>query len=236
MPGGSGDRQSIICQLKARPTRSLDTLALGEALDTLRPKGQGYSRIQMMDDVELHTHGNQVAEAAFEGARVTVASLLSALALDGWLKVRDASPSAAEETGSSNPHIRLNAMGRRYMRWALTNRALFRAINHPDVKRYAGDELNDAVDNFSAIVRSAIDATRRAGRHAETSLTVLTIFTNAVPIGAATVLSDSLLAKFMPTDMDEEELIAQVVDLVVPLSGVEIEDGKSLSNSRPPSS
>jgi hypothetical protein len=57
-----------------------------------------------------------------------------------------------------------------------------------------------------------------------------------VPIGAATVLSDSLLAKFMPTDMDEEELIAQVVDLVVPLSGVEIEDGKSLSNSRPPSS
>jgi hypothetical protein len=64
----------------------------------------------------------------------------------------------------------------------------------------------------------------------------MTIFTNAVPIGAATVLSDSLLAKFMPTDMDEEELIAQVVDLVVPLSGVEIEDGKSLSNSRPPSS
>ena len=164
------------------------------------------------------------------------ASLLSALALDGWLKVRDATLSAAEETGSSNPHIRLNAMGRGYMRWALINRALFRAINHPDVKRYAGDELNDAVDNFSAIVRSAIDATRRAGRHAETSLTVLTIFTNAVPIGAATVLSDSLLAKFMPTDMDEEELIAQVVDLVVPLSGVEIEDGKSLSNSRPPSS
>jgi hypothetical protein len=186
--------------------------------------------------VELHTHGNQVAEAAFEGARVTIASLLSELALDGWLKVSDATLSAAEETGSSNPHIRLNAMGRGYMRWALTNRALFRAINHPDVKRYAGDELNDAVDNFSAIVRSAIDATRRAGRHAETSLTVLTIFTNAVPIGAATVLSDSLLAKFMPTDMDEEELIAQVVDLVVPLSGVEIEDGKSLSNSRPPSS
>ena len=120
-----------------------------------------------MDDVELHTHGNQVAEAAFEGARVTIASLLSELALDGWLKVSDATLSAAEETGSSNPHIRLNAMGRGYMRWALTNRALFRAINHPDVKRYAGDELNHAVDNFSAIVRSAIDATRRAGRHAE---------------------------------------------------------------------
>lgn len=85
-------------------------------------------------------------------------------------------------------------------------------------------------------MRSAIDATQRAGRHAETSLTVLTIFTNAVPIGAATVLSDSLLAKVMPNDMDEEEPIAQVVDLVVPLSGVEIEDGKSLSNCRSPSS
>ena len=34
--------------------------------------------IEVMDDVELHTHGNQVAEAAFEGARVTVASLLIA--------------------------------------------------------------------------------------------------------------------------------------------------------------
>ena len=79
------------------------------------------------------------------------ASLLSALALDGWLKVRDATLSAAEETGSSNPHIRLNAMGRGYMRWALTNRALFRAINHPDVKRYAGDELNDiTAENFAA--------------------------------------------------------------------------------------
>ena len=111
-------------------------------------------------------------------------------------------------------------MGRGYLRWALNNRALFRAINHPDVNRQASDELREAVDNFSDIVRSAIDATRRAGRHADVSLTVLTIFTNAVPIGAATVLSDSLLAKLMPAEMDQEELIAQVVDLVVPLSGV----------------
>lgn len=152
------------------------------------------------------------------------ASLLSALALDGWLKVRDATLAAAEETGSANPHIRLNAMGRGYLRWALTNRALFRAINHPDVKRQASDELNNAVDNFSDIVRSAIEATRRAGRHADTSLEALTIFTNAVPIGAAIVLSDSLLARLMPTEMEEEALIAQVVDLVVPLSEIDLEE------------
>ncbi len=152
------------------------------------------------------------------------ASLLSALALDGWLKVRDATLSAAEETDSSNPHVRLNAMGRGYMRWALNNRALFRAINHPDVNRQASEALNSAVDNFSETVRSAIEATQRAGRHADVSLTVLTIFTNAVPIGAATVLSDSLLAKLMPAEMNEEELIAQVVDLVVPLSDAVVED------------
>ena len=115
-------------------------------------------------------------------------------------------------------------MGRGYLRWALTNRALFRAINHPDVKRQASDELNDAVDNFSDIVRSAIEATRRAGRHADTSLEALTIFTNAVPIGAAIVLSDSLLARLMPTEMEEEALIAQVVDLVVPLSEIDLEE------------
>ena len=157
--------------------------------------------------------------------------LLSALALDGWLKVRDATLSAAEATGSSNPHIRLNAMGRGYLRWALNNRALFRAINHPDVNRQASDELSEAVDNFSDIVQSAIEATRRAGRHADTPLTVLTIFTNAVPIGAATVLSDSLLARLMPADMDQEELIAQVVDLVVPLSNVEAEERSAFASS-----
>ena len=69
------------------------------------------------------------------------------MALDGWLKVRDATLSAAEATGSSNPHIRLNAMERGYLRWALNNRALFRAINHPDVNRQASDELSEAVDN-----------------------------------------------------------------------------------------
>ena len=163
------------------------------------------------------------------------ASLLSALALDGWLKVRDATLSAAAATGSSNPHIQLNAMGRGYLRWALNNRALFRAINHPDVNRQASDELREAVDNFSDIVQTAIDATRRAGRHADVSLTVLTIFTNAVPIGAATVLSDSLLAKLMPAEMDQEELIAQVVDLVVPLSDVEAEERLAYSGSPAPS-
>ena len=60
------------------------------------------------------------------------AALLSALAATGWLQVRDATLSAAEETGNDDPLVRLNAMGRGYMRWALQHRSLFRSLHHPE--------------------------------------------------------------------------------------------------------
>ena len=83
------------------------------------------------------------------------AALLSALATEGWLKIRDATLEAANQTGSNNAHIRLNAMGRGYLRWALNNRALYRTIYHPDVSRYASAELLDAIDQFGKTVQDA---------------------------------------------------------------------------------
>ncbi len=145
------------------------------------------------------------------------AALLSALATDGWLKIADATLRAADESPSSDSHVRLNAMGRAYMRWALNNRALFRTLYHPDVNRYASEELMSAIRRFSDAVRSAVEATQQDGRHPEVPLPILTMFTNAVPTGAALLLVDPLLRREVEADVDQEALIEQVIDLVVPL-------------------
>ena len=147
------------------------------------------------------------------------AALLSALATEGWLQVRDATLAAADATGSDDPHVRLNAMGRGYLRWALNNRALFRAILHPDVNRQASAELRSAIEQFTLTVRKQTEATQRDGRHADVPLSVLSIFTNAVPVGAAVLLIDSLLGPAPGSELDQEVLIEQVINLVVPLPG-----------------
>lgn len=144
-------------------------------------------------------------------------ALLEALASKGWHEARDATLAAAEQCGSDNPHRRLNAMGRGFLRWALNNRALFRAIYHPDVSRQASDSLHNAVETFAETVQSAIQATQRDGRHSQVPLPVLALFTNAVPTGAAMLLLDSVLGEAMSPDLEQEELIAQLIDLVVPL-------------------
>ena len=149
------------------------------------------------------------------------AALLSALATDGWLKVRDATLNEAEATGSDDPHVKLNAMGRGYLRWALNNRALFRAIYHPDVSRQASDELRGAIERFASTVRAAVDETQRDGRHPEADLRALTLFTNAVPTGAAVLLLDSMIGHEMAEGLESEKLIEEVINLVVPLPNAE---------------
>jgi hypothetical protein len=48
-------------------------------------------------------------------------------------------------------------------------------------------------------------------------LPVLTLFTNAVPTGAAMLILDSILGQTMSTEIEQEELIANIIDLIVPL-------------------
>jgi AcrR family transcriptional regulator len=145
------------------------------------------------------------------------AALLAALAADAWMKARDATLSEAQQTGSDNAHVRLHAMGCGYLRWALNNRALFRAMYHPDVNRYASEELVEAIRRFSDTVREAVRQTQAEGRHPEVPLPVLTLFTNAVPSGAALLMIDPLLGKEFETQEEQEAMIEQIIDLVVPL-------------------
>ncbi len=147
------------------------------------------------------------------------AALLAALATDGWLKVAEATLTAADATGSDDPAVRLNAMGRGFLSWALDNRALFRTILHPDVTRFADDKLKDAMQDFTAGVRVEIEAAQAQGRHADVALPILSLYTNAVPFGAAMLLINPLLSVEQPNieAYDEERLIEEVINLVVPL-------------------
>ena len=148
------------------------------------------------------------------------AALLAALATDGWTKIRDATLNAAA-TEPDDPHRRLNAMGRGYLRWALQNRAQFRSLYHPDVNRFADAELLDAMQQFADTVRDAVAATQAAGRHPDVPLPLLTLYTNAVPTGAAILLVDPLLQNDADAwglgDVDEDTMIERIIDLVVPL-------------------
>ena len=147
------------------------------------------------------------------------ADLLAALAAEGYAELKAATLSAAESVGD-DPWVRLNAMGRGFLRWAFDNPASLRAITHPDVERYADDELMAVMADFEATVREAIVATQAAGRHPDSDLRVLEVFTNSVPFGAAMMLAQPVFSKSLG-DKDPDTFIAELVELVCPVAGRE---------------
>ena len=147
------------------------------------------------------------------------AALLAALATDGWLKIRSATLAAADATNSTDASVRLNAMGQGFLRWALNHRALFRTVMHPDVTRFADQKLKDAMLHFNNTLRAEIHATQKAGRHAKTALPIVSLYTNAVPFGAAMLLINPLLGSddLELAEYEQESLIKELINLVVPL-------------------
>ena len=145
----------------------------------------------------------------------TRAHLLSALAEDGYSGLTHATLSAADAAGP-DPWIRLNAMGRGFLHWVFDNRASFRAICHPDVSRYADDALRAAIRRFREAIRDAVADAQRAGRHPEARLDLLTLYTKAVPFGAAMMLFDGLFEDHRNTT-DRDALIEELIELVVPI-------------------
>ena len=111
-------------------------------------------------------------------------------------------------------------MGQGYLRWAFANRSLYRALYHPDVNRYASTELKEAIDQFSQTVRDAVEETQKEGRAQDVPLNVLTVFTNAVPTGAALMLTDPLLHHDVESEGELDRLIEQIIELVVPVAGI----------------
>ena len=141
--------------------------------------------------------------------------LLAALATLGYKQMHAATLGAAELVGD-DPWVRLNAMGRGYLKWALSNPALFKVILHPDVSRFASEDLRLEMQDTMAAIRSACDAAQADGRHAGVDPSLLALYTNAVPYGAAALLSHPVFAGDVVVD-DIDQLVADIVELVVPI-------------------
>ena len=69
--------------------------------------------------------------------------------------------------------------------------------------------------DFEGVVRAAVAATQSAGRHPQPDSRVLEVFTNAVPFGAAMLLSQPVFSQ-SPGDLDQEAFIEE---LVYPVAG-----------------
>jgi AcrR family transcriptional regulator len=144
------------------------------------------------------------------------ADLLATLAADIWQKLQNATLAAAKDLESGDPKQYLNALGRGYLRWALENKSAFQAISHPDLKRYADDQVRSAQDAFLSVIRQAVVAAQKEGRHPAVDPNILTLYTNSVPFGCAMILSSDML-KVDAADFDQEKLIEDLIALVVPL-------------------
>ncbi len=141
------------------------------------------------------------------------ADLLSAMATDGYTQLIDATLTAANLVGS-DPWIRLNAMGRGFIHWALDHPAMFNAIMHPDLGFYESPKLQQARDDFRITIKDAVAATQLTGRHPEVNLETLNLFTISVPMGAATLMAQST----DPINMARRKaIVADLIELVVPI-------------------
>ena len=144
------------------------------------------------------------------------AELLATLAADIWQKLQSATLAAAENMKSGDPKQYLNALGRGYLRWALENKSAFQAISHPDLRRYADDQVRSAQDAFLSVIQKAVIAAQKQGRHPAVDANILTLYTNSVPFGCAMILSSDML-KIGAAGFDQEKLIEDLIALVVPL-------------------
>lgn len=143
--------------------------------------------------------------------------LLAALATEAYLQANAATELAAAscDQAEHDPIQRLNAMGRGFLRWALDNRALFNAINHPDIKRSADKALLASMRAFQLTARNATIAAQGAGRFPGKDPRLVALYTNAVPFGAAQLIDHEVFAAEVG-HMDREALIAELMEFVVP--------------------
>lgn len=148
--------------------------------------------------------------------------LLSALAAQGYEALTQATLAGAASADSSDSLVQLNALGKGFMRWALANRSSFRAITHPDVGRFASDDLKEAMRLFQDTVREFIVRAQGDGRHSAIPIDALALFTNSVPFGTVMLMMDPVFEK-RSSEKDYDRLIDQIIDLVVPTGAIHSE-------------
>lgn len=141
-------------------------------------------------------------------------ALLAALATEAYEQAHVATLEAAEAAGD-HPLKRLGAMGKGYLRWALSNPSLLNALNHPDIKRSADEALLTSMRTFQLTVREASIAAQKAGRFPDLDPQLVALYNNSVPFGAAQLIDHPVFAAEVD-HIDREELIERIMTMVVP--------------------
>ena len=144
------------------------------------------------------------------------AALLRALAKAGFERSVERMQAGAEAAGSS-PVARYRALGRSYVRFAVEDPALFRAMNHPEVRAQMDDELREAQHVFLRTLREGVEQAQKAGWRPEADPTALVAFSSAAASGTAELLADDQYRQALDvTDAGSLERLAdQILELIV---------------------
>lgn len=118
------------------------------------------------------------------------------------------------EAAGADPVARFRALGRSYVKFAKTHPALFRAINHPEIRKVQDPELRSLEAEWFATLREGAAAAQRSGWHPEADPEALVAFSVSGAIGAATLFSDETWMRRLGGG-DLDELADAVLDLVV---------------------
>ena len=141
------------------------------------------------------------------------AALLGALAKDGFRRSVQVMNRGAEAAGA-DPVARYRALGRSYVEFARSEPALFRSINHPEIRMLQDPELRNLEAEWFATLRKGAAEAQRAGWHPEADLAALVALSVSGAMGAATVLSDETWLQRLGGG-DADALADDVLDLLV---------------------
>jgi len=144
------------------------------------------------------------------------AALLKALAQAGFERSVEVMREGAVAAGA-NPIDRYRALGRSYVGFAIDHPALYRAMNHPEVRAQMSDELHDAHQVFFRTLREGVEEAQKAGWHPEADPEALVTFSIAGAQGTAELLLDdhSKTALGIEDAGKRERLADAVLDLIV---------------------
>jgi AcrR family transcriptional regulator len=156
-------------------------------------------------------------------------ALLGALAKAGFRRSVQVMNRGAEAAGA-DPVARYRALGRSYVEFARSEPALFRAINHPEIRRREDPELRSLEAEWFATLREGAAEAQRAGWHPEADLAALVALSISGAMGAAMVLSDETWLQRLGGG-DADALADDVLDLLVDRTKLGVVDDVSSNES-----
>lgn len=140
--------------------------------------------------------------------------LLQTLAAGGYDQIIREVRKAASEN-DNDPLLRLNAMGKALVFFAIDNSALYRAILHPDVSRHADARLLSSLEEFAALIHGAVIEAQAAGWHKGEAPEVVVQHAMTSTLGIAFNMTDYLYKNVIGAP--DRQVATKMIDLLLPV-------------------